>query len=325
MQIKPLSLSQIVLDDLQPRQEGRIVEIEDLAKDMAERGQIYPVIVTEEGKKGKYLLQDGERRYRAAKMIKWNKINTIIIKSDSKLEEYELQFVANAKRKGVTIKEMAVAVKRFVSEFLAANKKKTKNDAIDRLNEITGYSYPYFQAVQEINDAPKLYRDAVYDNKFPSYGLIEIAKATKDEAKREGVRKGYVETEKVTGTKPGANTVRGIKRQLNKISNSLPDKDREELARDILLDSVEVKRDSQGRLIKGNFNLVIQKIESWYDELDQTPLGGFSEKELDQIASLLIGLVERFKAKRRKLYGAVGGKKYKVNKRPIHKTAVAMI
>jgi ParB-like partition proteins len=67
-EIKEISLSGIEPDQSQIRKEFREQELEALALSIQESGQHQPIHVTE-GKKGKYKIIDGERRWRAHRII----------------------------------------------------------------------------------------------------------------------------------------------------------------------------------------------------------------------------------------------------------------
>jgi ParB family transcriptional regulator, chromosome partitioning protein len=70
-------LSQIVPNPEQPRGEFDQSELEDLAQSMHENGLIQPVVVeTLDGEL--FTLIDGERRYRAAKILNWREIEAVV-------------------------------------------------------------------------------------------------------------------------------------------------------------------------------------------------------------------------------------------------------
>ncbi|AJE23626.1 ParB/RepB/Spo0J family partition protein [Azotobacter chroococcum] len=58
-------------DDVEPRKQVRekIENIENLAKTIQKRGQIQPIVVSPQNSDGKYIIQKGERRWRACKML----------------------------------------------------------------------------------------------------------------------------------------------------------------------------------------------------------------------------------------------------------------
>lgn len=72
---KWISLSRIRTNDNQPRQSFTEESIVSLASSLEKDGQISPIIVIPEG--DYYLLWDGERRYKSASYLKWDKIKAV--------------------------------------------------------------------------------------------------------------------------------------------------------------------------------------------------------------------------------------------------------
>lgn len=72
---KWIRLSEIRINNNQPRQTFSEESIESLASSLQKDGQISPIIVIPED--GFYLLWDGERRYRSALKLNWDKIKAV--------------------------------------------------------------------------------------------------------------------------------------------------------------------------------------------------------------------------------------------------------
>ena len=71
-----LPVENIYPNPFQPRKNFRIEKIRELAESMKTSGIIQPIVVYK--KEGRYYLVVGERRWRAAQMLKWEKIQAIV-------------------------------------------------------------------------------------------------------------------------------------------------------------------------------------------------------------------------------------------------------
>lgn len=115
MEIKQIPLSKLVPDKDNPRHE--MDEINELADSLQEHGQEQPCTV-EDLKDGRFLLDDGHRRYPAFKLlekrIKKEPIIACIVKQSLSPEERLLKrCVIDAQRKNFTVQERDAAWKRL--------------------------------------------------------------------------------------------------------------------------------------------------------------------------------------------------------------------
>jgi ParB family chromosome partitioning protein len=111
-QIVKIPLSKILVNPYQPRRQFDEEKLEDLSKSIQENGLLTPIVVKEtEG--DKYYIIAGERRYRAHKLLKKQKINAVVIKvSDKKMAE--LAIMENIQREDLNPIEEAVAVNNLM-------------------------------------------------------------------------------------------------------------------------------------------------------------------------------------------------------------------
>lgn len=102
----------------QPRKNFPKVELEELASSVKEYGIIQPIIVNEsENEKGSYYtIIAGERRYRAARIAKLNKI-PCIIKSYSQMEALQIALIENIQRQDLNPIEEAICYKQLEEYF----------------------------------------------------------------------------------------------------------------------------------------------------------------------------------------------------------------
>ena len=103
------------LDDIysieQPRKKFR--KIEELAQSMKELGQQTPITVNPDGK-GKYIIEQGERRYRAAKLAGLEKIAAVIRHSDKTLMRKVGQIAENVQRDDMVLADLAESIHSLV-------------------------------------------------------------------------------------------------------------------------------------------------------------------------------------------------------------------
>ncbi|MFW6000937.1 MAG: nucleoid occlusion protein [Halanaerobium sp.] len=113
-EIKQLKTADIQANPFQPRQDFKEAEIEELAESISKYGLIQPIVVRK-AKEG-YELIAGERRLRAAKKLKKEKIPAVIRDFDNR-EMAEIALVENLQRKDLNFIEEASAYKKLLDEF----------------------------------------------------------------------------------------------------------------------------------------------------------------------------------------------------------------
>jgi ParB family transcriptional regulator, chromosome partitioning protein len=111
-------IKRIVLNPEQPRQLFEPTELEELAGSIREHGVIVPIAVEECG--DDYILHDGERRLRAAKLAGLTVIPAIVsppLNGTGPRERLERALVANVQRSNMHIVEEGYAYQRMITEF----------------------------------------------------------------------------------------------------------------------------------------------------------------------------------------------------------------
>lgn len=109
-----LKLSELRPDPGQPRQEFNPEDLHLLKKSIASQGILQPLVVEKNGD-GKYLLIDGERRYRAATQLGLKEVPAEII--EKKLTEFERlvkRFHLQEQHRSWTYFDKAVAIKKMI-------------------------------------------------------------------------------------------------------------------------------------------------------------------------------------------------------------------
>lgn len=99
----------------QPR---RVFEkLDELAQSLQELGQQTPIVVNPDGK-GRYVIEQGERRWRAAKMAGLTTIAAVITHSERDLKRTVRQLAENVQRDDMKLMELAQAVHNLVTAGL---------------------------------------------------------------------------------------------------------------------------------------------------------------------------------------------------------------
>ena len=105
-----ISLDRIEPDPDQPRKEFDKEEIDNLARSIRSLGLIQPIAVRYEAERDRYVILDGERRWRAAKKAGISSVTAIVTDTDLTPDRImQLQLVANALRCDLSPLESAKA------------------------------------------------------------------------------------------------------------------------------------------------------------------------------------------------------------------------
>ena len=98
----------------QPREDFNREKIEELARSINRHGILQPIIVRKKG--NRYIIIAGERRWRAAKLLKFKTIPAIIKDTDEK-QMYMMALVENIQREDLDPIEEARGIKRLMDEY----------------------------------------------------------------------------------------------------------------------------------------------------------------------------------------------------------------
>lgn len=112
--VQSIALEKIIPSPLQPRQEFRSDQLNDLVESIRERGIIQPLIVRASG--DKFELIAGERRWRASQVVGLKEAPAIVRKATDQ-EVLELALVENLQREDLNPIEEATAYARLSKEF----------------------------------------------------------------------------------------------------------------------------------------------------------------------------------------------------------------
>lgn len=110
-----LGLTEIVPNDNQPRRVFNKELLEELAESIKLKGVIQPIIVTKLDN-GKYMIIEGERRWRASGIAGRQSIPVVVRNTYTAKERLELALITNAQREDLNPVELAVAYKKLMDE-----------------------------------------------------------------------------------------------------------------------------------------------------------------------------------------------------------------
>jgi len=102
-------LSKIHADEFQPRKDFNAARMANLISSIKEHGILNPLVV-EQHQAGQYLLQDGERRYRACLELGVKKVPVIVVPETDSQDRLVKQFHLQEQHEGWSPTEKAVAI-----------------------------------------------------------------------------------------------------------------------------------------------------------------------------------------------------------------------
>ncbi len=112
--LKELNIEDIIADPEQPRRHFDEKALNDLTNSIKIHGVLQPIVVVKNG--NKYTIVAGERRYRASKLAKLDKIPAII-RDLSDQNRLELSLIENLQRADLNILETATAYLKLRQQF----------------------------------------------------------------------------------------------------------------------------------------------------------------------------------------------------------------
>lgn len=111
-EITELPIENIIPDHSQPRKNFNEAKLQELAESIKRHGLLQPILVRPIGS-GKYQLVNGERRFRACKLLSLEKIR-VEVRNLTDNEVLEIQLVENLQRENLNPIEEAEAFRRII-------------------------------------------------------------------------------------------------------------------------------------------------------------------------------------------------------------------
>lgn len=110
-----IDLTEIIPNDNQPRHIFDETLLLELADSIRSKGVIQPIIVTKTDG-GKYMIIEGERRWRASGLAGKKTVPAVIKNADTPKERLELALITNAQREDLNPVELAKAYEKLINE-----------------------------------------------------------------------------------------------------------------------------------------------------------------------------------------------------------------
>lgn len=219
--------TQFVFNPDNPRApEDRDNKIAELEADIRKRGQLQPVLAVELPN-GKLLLLEGERRIKAMRNINRHMLVDVgFCDAPTKMNQFDIMLAANCKRENVDLGQHSIFVAKYRDEFKKehpelTDPKEFKRVLINRLCDLTHRSPNYIASCDAINEIPdEELRTAVRTRKLAPNLAIEIKRATRHEATREGLWQAATESLH-TKRHMGALAPRNIKDEIRVIERKI--------------------------------------------------------------------------------------------------------
>ena len=183
-----ISIKKIHLANLQVRKKFNQESLEQLSKSIKNNGLVQPIILRKSKKNEDFELIAGERRLRAARILKLDKIPSIVINVDDK-KAFEIGLVENLQRDDLSPVEEAEGYKRLINEFSYTQ---------EQLSEVVSKSRSHIANLLRILQLPEKVKKYILDGNLSLgharclvgyVGAVELA----ERIVKEGLSVRYVE------------------------------------------------------------------------------------------------------------------------------------
>ena len=168
--LKAIRVDEIARNERNPRQTFDPAKVEQLAASLKEIGLQVPITVHENTKRARvpYVLLDGERRFRAAKLNNWETIPALVVPAPSAKENAVRMFNIHMLREDWEEIETAWALEQIIKE--------TGVDSDRELQSITGLSIDRIRNMRRVLAFPKNVQNKVADGELAYQLLVELDK-----------------------------------------------------------------------------------------------------------------------------------------------------
>ena len=183
-----ISIKKIHLANLQVRKKFNQESLEQLSKSIKNNGLVQPIILRKSKKNEDFELIAGERRLRAARILKLDKIPSIVINVDDK-KAFEIGLIENLQRDDLSPVEEAEGYKRLINEFSYTQ---------EQLSEVVSKSRSHIANLLRILQLPEKVKKYILDGSLSLgharclvgyVGAVELA----ERIVKEGLSVRYVE------------------------------------------------------------------------------------------------------------------------------------
>jgi ParB family chromosome partitioning protein len=227
-----LNPNAISTNPYQPRKRFDDQHMDELVDSIREFGVIQPLIVTHHG--DIYELIAGERRLRASRILKLEKIPVLVRDADSQ-EKLEIALIENLQRENLNPVETALSYRKLMDEFGLSQ---------DDLAKKVGKARPSVANSLRILNLPEEVQLALIDGKITESHAKIITGLETPEKQLALFRKITINQLTVDSTAKESRIMGGTK--LAKVKINYEDKNRELVIREFFKAKAEIKRSRQG-------------------------------------------------------------------------------
>ena len=183
-----ISIKKIHLANLQVRKNFNQESLEQLSKSIKNNGLVQPIILRKSKNNDDFELIAGERRLRATRILKLDKILSIVINVDDK-KAFEIGLIENLQRDDLSPVEEAEGYKRLINEFSYTQ---------EQLSEVVSKSRSHIANLLRILQLPEKVKKYILDGNLSLgharclvgyVGAVELA----ERIVKEGLSVRYVE------------------------------------------------------------------------------------------------------------------------------------
>lgn len=163
------TLEKIPVEQIYSKSQPRKVfeRIDELADSLRAIGQQQPIVVNPDGN-GRYIIEQGERRWRAAKKAKLETLYCIVTESDENDDTRVVrQLAENIQREDMKLYELITAVSEIISTGMT----------IRELSKKLGKKESYISTLNSLSNLPSVLQELVVEEKVKDpIGLKKLAK-----------------------------------------------------------------------------------------------------------------------------------------------------
>jgi ParB family transcriptional regulator, chromosome partitioning protein len=154
--IQEINLDDLITNEFNPRARFNEEEEEELIDSILSKGILNPIIVFHDTIEGKYVILDGERRFRACKKINIKKIPArVLVKEPNLLETLSLMFHIHNVREDWTEFAISMTIRRIVDEMGKEISNLTSEDMreLTRMTSLSHYKITKYLKFQDYPDS----------------------------------------------------------------------------------------------------------------------------------------------------------------------------
>lgn len=153
--VKEIALDDLIANEFNPRARFNEEEEEELIDSILSKGILNPIIVYYDSQKNKYVILDGERRFRACKKINVKTIPArVLLKEPNLLESLSLMFHIHNVREDWTEFAISMTIRRIVDEMGKEIDELSSRD-LNELTQMTSLSRYKINKYLKFQDYPQ--------------------------------------------------------------------------------------------------------------------------------------------------------------------------